>query len=148
MKVSAVANKAPTLAQCAWHDRRRRATTTLSIAVLDSGVDYTHYRSQAQHLGSTGKHGPPYEDDAAGTIQDLHGYNAIDERSRSDGRKRPRHALRGNHRREGGNDIGIAGVNWKVRIMPLKFMNAGGFGTTKDAIEAINYVIDRGRRQV
>jgi subtilisin family serine protease len=44
---------------------------------------------------------------------------------------------------EGGNDIGIAGVNWKVQIMPLKFMNAGGFGTTKDAIEAINYVIDR-----
>ena len=44
---------------------------------------------------------------------------------------------------EGGNDIGIAGVNWKVQIMPLKFMNAGGFGTTKDAVEAINYVIDR-----
>ena len=44
---------------------------------------------------------------------------------------------------EGENDIGIAGVNWKVQIMPLKFMNAGGFGTTKDAIEAINYVIDR-----
>ncbi len=44
---------------------------------------------------------------------------------------------------EGENNIGIAGVNWKVRIMPLKFMNAGGYGTTKDAIEAINYVIDR-----
>jgi thermitase len=44
---------------------------------------------------------------------------------------------------EGENDLGIAGVNWKVQIMPLKFMNAGGFGTTKDAIEAINYVIDR-----
>ena len=44
---------------------------------------------------------------------------------------------------EGGNDIGIAGVNWKVQIMPLKFMNAGGCGTTKDAVEAINYVIDR-----
>jgi subtilisin family serine protease len=44
---------------------------------------------------------------------------------------------------EGGNNIGIAGVNWKVQIMPLKFMNAGGFGTTKDAIEAINYAIDR-----
>jgi subtilisin family serine protease len=27
--------------------------------------------------------------------------------------------------------------------MPLKFMNAGGYGTTKDAIEAINYVIER-----
>ena len=44
---------------------------------------------------------------------------------------------------EGENDLGITGVNWKVKIMPLKFMNAGGFGTTKDAIEAINYVIDR-----
>jgi len=44
---------------------------------------------------------------------------------------------------EGGNDIGITGVNWKVQIMPLKFMNAGGYGTTKDAVEAINYVIDR-----
>jgi subtilisin family serine protease len=44
---------------------------------------------------------------------------------------------------EGENNLGIAGVNWKVRIMPLKFMNAGGFGSTKDAIEAINYVIDR-----
>jgi thermitase len=44
---------------------------------------------------------------------------------------------------EGENNLGIAGVNWKVQIMPLKFMNAGGFGTTKDAIEAINYVIER-----
>jgi subtilisin family serine protease len=44
---------------------------------------------------------------------------------------------------EGENEVGIAGVNWKVKIMPLKFMNAGGFGTTKDAIEAINYVIER-----
>ena len=43
---------------------------------------------------------------------------------------------------EGENNLGIAGVNWKVQIMPLKFMNAGGFGTTKDAIEAINYVIE------
>jgi hypothetical protein len=32
--------------------------------------------------------------------------------------------------------------------MPLKFMNAGGYGTTKDAIEAINYVIDRKKASV
>jgi subtilisin family serine protease len=44
---------------------------------------------------------------------------------------------------EGGNDFGIAGINWKVEIMPLKFMNSMGQGSTKDAIEAINYVIDR-----
>src|SRR5436190_17929300 len=44
---------------------------------------------------------------------------------------------------EGGNNEGITGVNWTVQIMPLRFMDANGSGTTKDAIEAINYVIDR-----
>ena len=46
------------------------------------------------------------------------------------------------------NDEGIAGINWKVQIMPLKFLGRGGFGTTKDAIEAINYAIDRKRNGV
>ena len=32
--------------------------------------------------------------------------------------------------------------------MPLKFMDANGSGTTKDAIEAINYVIDRKKHGV
>jgi subtilisin family serine protease len=32
--------------------------------------------------------------------------------------------------------------------MPLKFLGKGGFGTTKDAIEAINYAIDRKRAGV
>jgi len=44
---------------------------------------------------------------------------------------------------EGDNSEGIAGVNWKVEIMPLKFLSRGGSGTTKDAIEAINYAMDR-----
>jgi subtilisin family serine protease len=48
----------------------------------------------------------------------------------------------------GNNGQGVAGVNWKVEIMPLKFMTATGTGTTKDAVEAINYVIDRKRAGV
>jgi len=49
---------------------------------------------------------------------------------------------------EGNNNFGIAGINWNVQIMPLKFLGAGGSGTTKDAIEAINYVIDRKQKGV
>jgi subtilisin family serine protease len=49
---------------------------------------------------------------------------------------------------EGDNGMGIAGVNWKVEIMPLRFIDASGAGTTKDAIKAINYVIDRKRAGV
>jgi subtilisin family serine protease len=49
---------------------------------------------------------------------------------------------------EGNNNEGIAGINWNVRIMPLKFLGRGGFGTTKNAIEAINYAIDRKQKGV
>jgi subtilisin family serine protease len=85
----------------------------------------------------------PYHDEELGTVDDLNGYNAID--GNSDPMDENGHGTHcaGIIGAEGENDLGIAGVNWKVQIMPLKFMNAGGFGTTKDAIEAINYVIER-----
>jgi len=117
------------------------------IAVLDSGVDYNH-QDLANNIWTRPNNVPEYVDDAAGTVQDLHGYNAIDNNADPmDDNGHGTHCA-GIIGAEGGNDIGITGVNWKVRIMPLKFMNAGGFGTTKDAIEAINYVIDRRNKGV
>ncbi|MFN2531669.1 MAG: S8 family peptidase [Pyrinomonadaceae bacterium] len=112
------------------------------VAVLDSGVDYTH-SDLASNIWVRPINIPAYDDKELGTIQDLHGYNAIE--NSADPMDENGHGTHcaGIIGAEGGNDIGIAGVNWKVRIMPLKFMNSGGFGTTKDAIEAINYVIDR-----
>jgi subtilisin family serine protease len=84
-----------------------------------------------------------YSDRELGTINDLHGFNAIDNmRDPMDDNGHGTHCA-GIIGAEGGNDFGITGVNWNVQIMPLKFMNAMGQGTTKDAIEAINYVVDR-----
>jgi thermitase len=122
------------------------ATTTGSdtvvVAVLDSGVDYTH-EDLAQNMWVRPQSMAPYQDNELGTIDDLNGYNAVD--SATDPMDDNGHGTHcaGIIGAEGENNLGIAGVNWKVKIMPLKFMNAGGFGTTKDAIEAINYVIDR-----
>lgn len=125
---------------------RAWATTTGSdkvvVAVLDSGVDYTH-EDLAGNMWTRPANLAPYHDDELGTIDDSNGFNAID--SGSDPMDDNGHGTHcaGIIGAEGSNDIGISGVNWKVQIMPLKFMNSGGFGTTKDAIEAINYVIDR-----
>ena len=122
------------------------ATTTGSedvvVAVLDSGVDYRH-EDLAPNMWTRPASMTPYEDSDLGTIDDEYGFNAVD--NASDPMDENGHGTHcaGIIGAEGENDIGIAGVNWKVRIMPLKFMNAGGFGTTKDAIEAINYVIAR-----
>jgi subtilisin family serine protease len=112
------------------------------VAVLDSGVDYTH-EDLIKNMWMRPNTMAPYQDEELGTIDDEYGFNAID--SAADPMDENGHGTHcaGIIGAEGENDIGIAGVNWKVKIMPLKFMNAGGFGTTKDAIEAINYVIDR-----
>ena len=129
----------------AWH-----VTTgddDVVIAVLDSGVDYTH-SDLVNNIWLRPAGVAPYEDDAAGTIQDMHGYNALENNADPmDDNGHGTHCA-GIIGAEGGNDIGVSGVNWKVRIMPLKFMNAGGYGTTKDAVEAINYVIDRRKQGV
>jgi thermitase len=112
------------------------------VAVLDSGVDYNH----SDLVENMWKRPPiiaKYNDTEIGEIEDLNGYNALE--NNADPMDENGHGTHcaGIIGAEGENNIGIAGVNWHVQIMPLKFMNAGGFGTTKDAIEAINYVIDR-----
>jgi subtilisin family serine protease len=117
------------------------------VAVIDTGVDYNH-ADLAANIWVRPASLAPYEDQQIGTIQDYHGYNAVE--NNSDPMDDSGHGTHcaGIIGAEGGNNQGIAGVNWKVQIMPLKFMNASGFGNTKDAIECINYVIDRHNKGV
>jgi thermitase len=111
------------------------------VAVLDTGVDYNH-EDLTENMWRRPEKMEPYHDNELGTIDDEFGFNAIDGSDPMDDNGHGTHCA-GIVGAEGENNLGIAGVNWKVQIMPLKFMNAGGSGSTKDAIEAINYVIDR-----
>jgi subtilisin family serine protease len=112
------------------------------VAVLDSGVDYKHPDLE-KNIWTRPENIKAYRDQNLGEIDDVRGYNAIDNDSDPmDDNGHGTHCA-GIIGAEGGNGEGITGVNWTVKIMPLKFMDATGSGTTKDAIEAINYVIDR-----
>ena len=42
----------------------------------------------------------------------------------------------------GNNGIGIAGVNWNVRMIPVKALNSSGSGSIGTVISAVNYVTD------
>jgi subtilisin family serine protease len=120
---------------------------TVVVAVLDSGVDYNH-EDLVNNIWRRPASVAPYQDRTIGLVEDEQGYNAIDNSGDPfDDNGHGTHCA-GIIGAEGDNNLGIAGVNWKVQIMPLKFMNAGGFGNTKDAIEAINYVINRKRAGV
>ena len=124
----------------AW--KKTKGSEDIVVAVLDSGVDYTH-SDLAVNIWTRPASLPAYTDDELGTFNDLHGFNATDNNADPmDDNGHGTHCA-GVIGAEGDNNEGIAGVNWKVQIMPLKFMGRGGFGTTKDAIEAINYAVQR-----
>jgi len=124
----------------AWQETQ--GSDQVVVAVLDSGVDYTHTDLRS-NMWLRPDNLPQYTDDELGTFNDENGFNGTDNAADPmDDNGHGTHCA-GIIGAEGNNGEGIAGVNWNVRIMPLKFMGRGGFGTTKDAIEAINYAIDR-----
>ncbi|MFM6412087.1 MAG: S8 family serine peptidase, partial [Planktothrix sp.] len=45
---------------------------------------------------------------------------------------------------KGNNGVGVTGVAWNAKIMPLKFLNDSGWGYLSDAILAINYATAKG----
>ena len=124
----------------AW--AKTQGSEKIVVAVLDSGVDYTH-PDLVENMWHRPANLAAYVDDELGVIDDEHGFSAVaDNRDPMDDNGHGTHCA-GIIGANGDNSFGIAGINWRVQIMPLKFMNAGGFGTTKQAIESINYVIDR-----
>ncbi len=117
------------------------------VAVLDSGVDYTH-KDLVANMWTRPDAIPEYSDVELGSFDDFHGFDA--DTNASDPMDDNGHGTHcaGIIGAEGNNGEGIAGINWNVSIMPLKFLGRGGFGTTKNAIEAINYAIDRKQKGV
>lgn len=129
----------------AWE--KTKGTREVVVAVLDTGVDYTHL-DLVSNMWMRPDNVPQYSDDELGVANDRYGFDA--NRNASDPMDENGHGTHcsGIIGAEGNNNEGIAGINWNVQIMPLKFLGRGGFGTTKDAIEAINYAIDRKQKGV
>jgi thermitase len=126
---------------------KTKGSDKVVVAVLDTGVDFTH-TDLISNIWFRPDNVPQYTDDELGTFNDEKGFNAQDNISDPmDDNGHGTHCA-GIIGAEGNNDKGIAGINWNVQIMPLKFLGRGGFGSTKDAIEAINYAVDRKQKGV
>lgn len=114
------------------------------VAVIDSGVDYNHEDlKNNMWVNDAEKNGKPgVDDDGNGYIDDIYGYDfANSDGDPMDDNDHGSHCA-GTIGAEGDNGIGVAGVNWKVQIMALKFLSKSGGGTLDAAIKAIDYGVD------
>jgi len=121
--------------------------TDVVIAVIDTGVDYNHpdLRNNVwTNPGEIANNGR--DDDGNGFVDDIRGWDFVNnDNNPMDDNQHGTHVA-GILAAEGNNSTGVSGVNWKARIMPVKFMAANGSGSTAAAIRAIQYAVANGAK--
>ncbi len=110
------------------------------VAVIDTGVDWNHPDLATNIYANPGEiPGNGIDDDGNGFVDDVRGWDFRNEDNNpTDDNGHGTHCS-GTIGGIGNNAVGVAGVNWNVSIMPLKFLSSAGSGTTADAIECIEY---------
>lgn len=110
------------------------------IGVIDTGVDYNHPDLAANIYVNTGEiAGNGIDDDGNGFIDDVRGWDfANGDNDPMDDNGHGSHCS-GTIGGIGDNGVGVAGVNWNVRIMPLKFLDSSGSGSLANAVSCIEY---------
>src|SRR3954452_2086248 len=116
----------------------------VTVAVVDTGTDYTH-PDLARNLWSNPHEVPNgIDDDHNGFVDDVHGVDfANGDSDPTDDSGHGTHVA-GIIGARGDNHRGTAGVNWKVRLMPVKFLDPNGEGDTAGAARAIDYAVAEG----
>jgi len=111
------------------------------VAVIDSGIDYSHPDLAANMWRNGGEiAGNGIDDDANGYVDDVFGINAITSSGDPwDDNGHGTHCA-GTIGAVTNNGIGIAGVAWNVKLMGVKFLGSSGSGSLFAAIRAIDYV--------
>jgi subtilisin family serine protease len=117
------------------------------VGVCDSGVDYNHEDLAANiYVNPNEIPGNGVDDDGNGYIDDVHGWDfGDDDNDPMDENGHGSHVA-GTIAAVGNNGVGVAGVNWRAKILPLKIVNSQGSGFVGEAVLAIAYAVARGAR--
>jgi subtilisin family serine protease/subtilisin-like proprotein convertase family protein len=122
-------------ATTAWN--HTTGSSNVIVALIDTGIDYTN-----PDLAADIWNNPSTAGDGIGN--DYHGANFTSLTTTTgnvmDDNGHGTHVA-GIIGAVGNNGIGIAGVDWHVQLMALKFLDASGSGYTSGAVRAIDYAI-------
>jgi len=119
--------------------------TTEIIGIIDTGIDWDHpdldgniWRNWSEIAGNG------YDDDNNGYIDDIRGWDFVNnDNDPNDDNGHGTHVA-GIAAAETDNYIGIAGIAWKAKLMPLKVLSGNGQGSTSRLANAILYAYYKG----
>ncbi|MFH1360478.1 MAG: S8 family peptidase [Candidatus Omnitrophota bacterium] len=132
----------------AWHlvDAKKKNTI---VAVIDSGFDMTHpdapkfFWTNPKEKPNNGK-----DDDKNGYIDDIHGWNFLEENHDLTDRKGHGTFVTGIIAAQANNGIAISGVNPGAQIMVLKVGNEEGKASSVNIYRALVYAADHGAKVI
>jgi subtilisin family serine protease len=115
------------------------------VGVIDTGVDYNHPDLAENIWTNPGEiAGDGIDNDANGYVDDIHGWDFVNNDSDPfDDNGHGTH-VSGTIAATGNNSTGVTGVSWSADIMGLKFLDAYGYGSTFDAVKAVEYATQMG----
>lgn len=113
---------------------------TIVVGVIDTGVDWQHEDLADNIFINTGEiANNGIDDDGNGYIDDVRGYDFINrDADPYDDHGHGTHVA-GIIAAVGNNSIGVTGVAWTTKILPLKIFNSEGRATSSAILEAIDY---------
>ncbi|MGA1304239.1 MAG: S8 family serine peptidase, partial [Cyanobium sp.] len=132
--------------EMAW-DAGFLGSKSVYVGVLDEGFDYTHPDLSANAWVNPYEVVDGIDNDGNGYIDDIRGwdFNSNDNTTFDGPEDDHGTHVAGTIGAVGGNGLGVAGVNWSVSMISVKFLGTNG-GTLTGAIMAMDYLTDLKRR--